>query len=359
MNNNVHPFVDRETLEEEACLWLIRLDGEGELSQAEREELQTWAAQSPAHQAELRRISKFWNDNNVLTELSTPLYNKPRHERGFVHSALAFLFDPWRGGAGVALASVMLLALVFKDALFPVPIDARNGIYAAAIGEVRSETLVDGSVLQINTDSQVQVHYSENVRKLRLLRGEAHFEVAPDKHWPFEVYAGGSRVKAVGTAFAVRLQAEVVNVIVTEGKVDLATQAEAPPETNTHVPLDQRTPIPLESFGTLAEGEGVVFTQEINNLQLRNLAEKEITRKLAWREGYLIFQGEPLSLVVEELNRYQTIRVDISDPTLRELPIGGRFKVGELGALFDALENNFGIQVSRINEQHIQLLPKQ
>jgi transmembrane sensor len=114
----------------------------------------------------------------------------------------------------------------------------------------------------------------------------------------------------------------------------------------------------LQVFASLGEGEGVTFSPDINGVESRGLSLQEVERHLAWRQGYLVFTGEPLSLVVEELNRYQVISIEIADATLSEMPIGGRFKVGELEALLDALASNFGIQVSRIDEQHIQLLPK-
>ena len=143
-------------------------------------------------------------------------------------SLLAGFFVPSREGvllssrgSALLVMSFLLVAFALRGYIIPQPIDATNGIYAAAIGEIREQELVDGSVLQINTDSQVNVEYSEGTRKIHLLRGEAHFDVAHDKDWPFQVYAGKGVVKAVGTAFSVRLEEEKISVIVTEGKVDL------------------------------------------------------------------------------------------------------------------------------------------
>ena len=102
------------------------------------------------------------------------------------------------------------------------PSDATNGIYVTAIGGIQERKLVDGSILKINTDSQVQVDYSDNVRKIRLLRGEAHFQVSHNANWPFEVYAGTRMVKAIGTAFSVQLSNDSVQVTVSEGRVDIA-----------------------------------------------------------------------------------------------------------------------------------------
>ncbi|MBT5922953.1 MAG: DUF4880 domain-containing protein [Cellvibrionales bacterium] len=372
--DNVVEFDGRQSLEDEACLWLIRLDGDKPLTENEQAELHGWAGRSPAHHAELRRISSFWNDNNVLTELSIPLHHhsshrQAGHESSIIRNGFAALLGFKGLSAATACFCLLGLAFVFRQELLPQPLDATNGVYATAIGGLRVEVLADGSVLQMNTDSQVQVQYSEQRRKIRLLRGEAHFEVAHNAAWPFEVYAGGGRVKATGTAFSVRLheQDNMLNVIVTDGQVELSSpmqeslslQSESQSSAVQHPLSNQVLAKPqLQVFASLGEGEGVTFSPDINGVESRGLSLQEVERHLAWRQGYLVFTGEPLSLVVEELNRYQVISIEIADATLSEMPIGGRFKVGELEALLDALASNFGIQVSRIDEQHIQLLPK-
>src|SRR5262249_32846254 len=94
-----------------------------------------------------------------------------------------------------------------------------TGTYAPAIGHHQTITLPDGSAVQLNTDSQVQVAYDGEHRRLRLLRGEALFTVAPDPGKPFEVQAANSLTRAIGTAFSVHLEGRQVDVTVTQGTV--------------------------------------------------------------------------------------------------------------------------------------------
>ena len=348
MTSKVYKLADRQTIAAEAREWLIRLDGDEEPSQADIAALREWAGQSPAHHEELSRISAFWNDANILTELSVPLQATSRRQR------------PLRLAAA---AAVVLLGIgaVLAFWLYPQPIDATNGIYATAIGELQVRTLADGSVVQINTDSQVQVDYSDARRKIRLLRGEAHFEVVHDPDWPFEVHAGRSMVKAVGTAFSVRLSEDRVKVTVSAGRVDLAVMSDRVDS--------QDSPPVLETIGTLDHGQSAVFSSQAVGAdrpdgwvgvivpEIDTLAEKELARQLSWREGYLVFAGEHLSYVIDEVNRYTPVTIDIADPALSTLRIGGRFKVGELDAMFDVLESSFDIEVVRLDDQHIQLRP--
>lgn len=360
--DKVCQFESRETIAHEAREWLVRLDGDELLGEQEQQALQLWAARSPAHKQELVRVAEFWDSSNILTELLVPMHQvaiatrRSENRRGLVGRLLTTT-----GGGAVMAMSVLLAVFTLRGLWLPAPVDATNGIYAAAIGELREETLADGSVLQINTDSQVLVEYSEQRRKIRLLRGEAHFEVTHNSEWPFEVYAGKAMVKAVGTAFLVRLEAQQLSVIVTDGRVDIAASKaveSAKLQSQSGSIGLQDTVAELERLGSLAEGEGVSFNEAINPKAQQLLAQKDMERQLSWREGYLVFEGEPLAVVVSELNRYLPMQVEIADDVLSDIPIGGRFKVGELEALFDVLESSFNVRVSRLDDRHIKLFAK-
>ena len=98
-----------------------------------------------------------------------------------------------------------------------------NGFYSTAVGQQQSTTLADGSVVLLNTNSQIKVNYNNEYRDIRLLQGEAHFTVAENAAYPFRVYAGNGRIEAVGTAFSVYLKDTTIDVTVTEGVVVLAS----------------------------------------------------------------------------------------------------------------------------------------
>ncbi len=382
----VHTFADRNTIEREAREWLIRLDGDDAPSQDDIEALHEWVDRSLTHRKELLRISTFWNDANILTELSIPLHSKAERKNSQNRPGIFSVFLPpslaYKRVGAVMAVSILAIGVAILNGFYPSSNTRINGIYATAIGEMHLQILADSSVMEINTDSQVQVDYSDVVRKIRLLRGEAHFVVAHDPGWPFEVYAGRGRVKAVGTAFSVRLTDDRVKVTVFEGKVDLATLVDdAVAREDAMIALGEMSsgnktegvykPV-LNKIGSLIERQSVTFSSQpigapelVNGKSYRpideitTLAQQDLERQLSWRGGgYLVFAGDPLSHVVDEVNRYTPVTIDIADSELRDLRIGGRFKVGELDAMLDALKT-FGIQVSRLDDQHIQLLPAQ
>lgn len=339
--NNVHKFSNRGAIEDEAREWLIRLDGDTPLSNDEIAALREWAGRSPAHRRELKRISKFWDNANILTELAIPLHGNPA-QGSFAGYRLAATAAVFLLAIGVAFTAWLML---------PEPDTTSNGIYGTAIGQLRTVALPDGSAIQLNTDSQVQVDYGSSLRKIRLLRGESLFEVTPDPDKPFEVYAGSNIIRAVGTAFSVQLTEDVVKVTVAEGKVELIKVKNQPTVSGVNDPPDIR-PVP-ERLGFLNHGQSAILHNTIN--QLHTLAEQDLEQQLSWRHGFLSFSGEPLEDVVREINRYTPITIEIADPALNTLQVGGRFRVDDLDAMLDVLETSFGIRISRIDDQRILL----
>ena len=353
--DNVLPFDDFSSIQTQAREWLIRLDRDTPPSAAEKESLRQWLAQSSAHRRELERISAFWDDANILNELSTPVYDQASNRWRELLTPLTRLPTTVWGRSG-AIAASFALAMVMVFALLPAANDSTNGIYVSALGEVQEQKLVDGSIIKLNTDSQIQVEYSDGQRKIRLLRGEVHFDVASNQDWPFQVYAGSGMVKAVGTAFSVRLHPDAVQVIVNEGQVDLSSA----------VQVEQAAPITkMHKLASLDSGQSLTLKRvqgsdpqqpQLQQLQpITQIPAPELERKLAWRSGYLVFVGDPLIEVIAEMSRYTTININIPDPALQQLRVGGRFKVGELDAMFDVLQTSFGIHVSHLDSQHIQL----
>lgn len=360
MTGKVSVFRDRKAIEDEARRWLVRLDGDVPLAANEIQALREWTAQSPAHREELLRLAKFWNQANVLSQLAIPL-RTPGRMKG------AKLFGAVFSAPGAAITAAVLLgiAAVLAAVLLQQPITATNGTYATELGGHQVQTLVDGSVLELNTASEVRVEYDENARIVRLLRGEAHFDVAHDSSRPFEVHAGEGRVRAVGTAFSVYLRDDEVRVTVSEGRVELAAVKTVVQEKAgtadaqravAEASAGARKNEPALVLRSLSSGQSATFSHEID--EVRTLSEEDIGRHLAWREGMLVFTGDPLSEVIAEVSRYTPVNIEIGDPELGALPVGGRFKVGDIDAIFDVLGSSFGIQVVRVDELHIRLLAR-
>ena len=363
-------FPNRDSIETEACAWIAQLDGDRKPSDEDMAALQEWANRSPLHHQELMRLSSLWGDLNILTELAIPAQQKASERKDSGNLTLgsrvgawfANLLAPVISGKPQALFASLVLVGLLSMGLWTIQQSAEpvHLVYSTALGEQQSATLPDGSVIKLNTNSQVAIDYDKKRRKVRLLRGEAHFDVAHNPSRPFEVYAGTGRVRAIGTAFSVYLKDHNVEVTVTEGRVELASIATPAPsdksaaDNSAEEPNKPSPAIPEPTtLGQLVAGETTLFNDHIEPVKVLN--EIDVMRKLSWREGMLIFSGESLEQVVAEVSRYTSLSIVIADPEIRDVRIGGYFRVGETDAMFDALQTSFGVQVSHISEQEVQL----
>jgi transmembrane sensor len=348
---NVYEFHDTNAIEEEAVAWLIKLDSDLPLAPEEKARFRQWLNRSPAHRKTMERYSTYWSEDSVLAELAIPLRKPQQRNRKHTFNFFFTSFWPTAGVAATAALLVLGFYLTLGAGLFKSVEVARNGIYSTAIGEQQTQTLADGSILQLNTDTSVRVDYSHAVRKIHLLRGEAHFDVVPDSERPFDVRVGDRIVRAVGTAFSVYLTNDNIKVTVNEGKVGLAALSlSRQDKSGASVTVQKPEP---ELLGTLVAGQSALVREAID--EISNLAEPELMAEMSWRSGVLAFADEPLSNVIAEINRYTPITIEIVDPALNDIRIGGRFKIQELEGIFDVLEVNFGIEVARLDAQHIQL----
>ena len=102
--------------------------------------------------------------------------------------------------------------------------------FATRVGEQRVIPLADGSSLSLDTDSRVRVRFTDRQRRIDLVEGQALFNVEHDAGRPFVVYAGKTRVTAVGTVFDVRRAGEEVRVTLVSGAIDVqSNEASSPP----------------------------------------------------------------------------------------------------------------------------------
>ena len=226
--------------------------------------------------------------------------------------------------AVAALAMLAFLAAVF------VWIDrdtARS--YSTGIGEQRTIQLADGSTVELNARSKVEVRLTDRRRDVALIEGQALFRVAKDKQRPFVVRAGEAQVRAVGTEFDVyRKQIETV-VTVVEGRVE------------TYPGLDGAAAI------VISAGEQLTVVPHIATKPMRT----DTAAATAWVQKRLIFEETPLSEVAEEFNRYNRRPLAIDDAELAKLKISGVYSSIDPASLINFLRNQNSIRVIETEDQ--------
>jgi len=185
----------------------------------------------------------------------------------------------------------------------------RRGHFSTGKGETKVIALKDGSVVTLNTASEIAVNYTEAQRSVELMRGEALFDVAKNKARPFVVAAGDTNVRVVGTSFTVRhLETAPVQVLVREGIVEVFK------------PAAGLAPVRITA-NDMAEAGGVA-----GEIAVRAMPETQVHRQMAWQSGQIAFEGETLSQAAAEFSRYSDTRIVVVDPGLAREEIAGLFK---------------------------------
>jgi transmembrane sensor len=313
-----------ELIDHEASRWLASRDV-GTRSPEEISAFQQWLDADIRHRVAYLRMEAAWQRSDRLRDLR-PL------DRGVDADLLA----PPRRTWSLALAASMLIALFIAGGWF-----AHTQLgwqhYETRIGSLSRIVLEDGSVVDLNTNSDIRVRIGTQRREIRLLRGEGRFQVAHDKSRPFVVSAAKAAVRAVGTEFSVRLHSSAqVDVLVSEGVVAIESGRVA------HSP-------PVH-----AGESAIVFPDRVS---VSRVDPQLLQRRYAWTTGQLQFRGETLAEAVSEFNRYNRRQLRLADPSLAQLRVGGNFNATDPESFAAALGSAFSLRVASADPDAIVLRP--
>ncbi len=324
--------VDDDPILTRASQWLVARDRG--LTAADLVEFERWKNADLRHATAYAEMEEAWAimaDAPAPPLAAVPVLARRRRLRRWmpwaaaVAAAVAFGYFGWwqpRHGAFEALA-------------------------ATEVGGSRQLALPDGSVIQLNTDTELAVHYRFGERRVNLMRGEAHFTVAKNAARPFYVHAQGIDVRAVGTAFNVRLRADSVDVLVTEGKVRLERPVELPTGGAMTVPV----PVPALAFLAAGEKASITLTTPTATapapVAVQPVGRDVMDQALAWRGHQLQFSTETLAEMVAEFNRYNRHQIEIADPKLVGVRFGGTFPADDYAGFVQLLEKEFGVTAER------------
>jgi transmembrane sensor len=343
---------------EQASHWWELLHSDS-ASSSDHREFGEWVARSPERvEAYLQtaRLAKAIKSNRLIWP-STPAEVLIREAKASPETVLPF--STTRVSAPVdrsearqvkrrfawAAAAVLLIGVTL--ALFVLETPQK---FTTALGEQRSMLLPDGSRATLNTASTIEVIMQKGRREVRLVQGEALFEVAHDAARPFVVRAGNALLKDVGTQFNVDIRSNGTTVTVVEGQVavDSAATSESTAAQAGHGVGDT---VPALILGA---NDRVVVTPAGVGAPQRGV---NVAASVAWTQRQLMFEHRRLSEVAEEFNRYNKDRIDIDSAELERQEVTGVFDAKDPASFLAFLSSVPGVEIrDGANGTHIVLL---
>ncbi|WP_432239713.1 FecR domain-containing protein [Herbaspirillum robiniae] len=306
--------------------WMVLLQS-GTATEQEHEACRRWRAGDPRHEQAWQRLQSL---SERVAGLPRTLAhgsigagaNRQRHNRRFAVKALCIAM-----GAG----------LLATGANEMVPWGALLAEYSTAAGERRRVILADGTVVELNTATAVDVAYSEQARLVRLHRGEVLITTAHEQqraYRPFVVTTRMGRVQALGTRFQVRDGDGGLRVAVFDGAVEFT-----PAGGNSAIRVD-------------AGREGV-FDQ---NGLVGSLTDTD-RDAVAWTDGVIVADRMPLGTLVAELERYMPGKLRC-DPEIAGLPISGVFPLDRPAHILAAIARTLPVRIDTFTSYWITLRPR-
>lgn len=333
---------------EQASYWWEILNSESATA-ADHREFGEWVARSP------ERVEAYLKTAQLVQSLKSPKVRWPdttsdmliREAKASPDDALRFLPSrsvPAPESRRNKGSLRMRLALGFTAALLVCAGSAwfileRPQEVHTAIGEQRSVLLGDGSRVTLNTASKIEVNLRKDRRLVRLIEGEALFDVVHDATRPFKVRAGNVLLSDIGTQFNVDLRPTRTTVTVIDGLVAVrseGTLADHGEESNR------------EGFGanhetvTLAASDAVVITASRMGAPQHGI---NAAAAIAWTQHQLIFDHQPLSGVADEFNRYNSDRIEIDSAELQRQEVTGVFKAKDPASFLSFLSTLPGVEI--------------
>ncbi|PYG59071.1 FecR family protein [Rhizobium sp. UGM030330-04] len=295
---------------EEAADWLLRLQA-GSVEPRLKAEFDRWLASSPANRLAWDRTCRTWRNLGLVEPAFRNLWEDAPHlpEKAARHISLRRRWSV-RHYAGAAMAAAALcLAVLFAPAFF-VHIKAD---YQTSTAESRTIVLEDGSRVQLAAASALSADFTDGRRTVKVLKGEAFFDVVPDTTRPFVVEAKNVTVQVLGTAFDVDLTDGVTQVALAHGSVE-ASFRNAPPT-------------------RLVPGE-MLIVDASGAIRKENVPVEDIG---GWRNGELYVVDATIGSVVEQIQRYHPAWLTMADKRLAEQRVTGFYDLRDPDRALEAL----------------------
>ncbi len=312
---------ESEVLLNEALDWVVRLKT-GEPTRADIEALQRWRRQSVAHEEAFKKAARVFRhagiaadelaDRPASVEAALALQKLPSRDPGRAFGRRAFL------GGAIAAATAGYLIVRPPLGLWP-SIEELSADYRTGKGEQRKVAVAPNVSLELNTQTSIALRSASNETRIELISGEASVAATRSSSKPFVLLAANGQITAIEAGFNARCLDGVVSVTCLSGAVDVA------------------------------QGDNVVRLREAEQVSyspggIKTSVPVDPGQVTAWQAGLLIFRDQPLADVVDEVNRYRSGKIIITNADLKRRVVNGTFQISKLGDFVPQVQQLFGAQ---------------
>lgn len=309
--NHSDPLLRLDMPLQQALAWFTRLR-DPFMSSDERQAFDAWYAASPSHVKAYQQVEQLWHsaalDIAIEQHVATAV---PVIKQKPVKTQL------W-------VSAFLLLVIVNVGLIYSGWIERWRADYYTVAGQQQRVRLADGTTVLLNSNTTLNLDFTDDHRGVNIVNGQAYFEVTPDPARPFVVSTELAKIQVVGTRFAVRtgnevsvdVESGIVACAIDKGQTEQLTKGQ-------HVTIDRRgitSPKPFDS-----------------------------ERTFAWLKGRLIFRDQPLSVVIQELQRYHSGKIFIADKHLANIRITGNYKISDTQAVINTLSQITGANVTQLS----------
>jgi transmembrane sensor len=307
---------DAGVIEAQAARWLERRNF-GLWDEGVQAELDAWINESSAHEVAFLRLEAAWRRTERLAALRASDSDAAK---------IGSRFRLLPAVVGIAASLAILTAVGLTAGKFFLP-HAQVRTYTTPVGGHEVVSFSDGTEIELNTNTVLRASMTTDQRTVWLDKGEAYFQVKHDAAHPFTVFVGDHRITDLGTKFLIRRDTGRLEVAVEQGRVAFKTS-------------DQKAPL---QSALLSRGDAVVATA--TSTVMSKVSPAELANELTWRRGVLVFKHERLADAAAEFNRYNRIKLIVTDPVAANRLIGATFPINDVDRFARVARDVLGLQV--------------
>ncbi|MEO6814028.1 MAG: FecR family protein [Ginsengibacter sp.] len=366
-------------------LWkLLALKLSGEATPDELNELDAFLKTSADERDVIEGIEAFWNQKNDPADFNDHMEEdrfrfilnagneenlKNEEDVVPVIESVKYNKNKWFYAAASVMA-ILGFALLFKQQdtnKTKLSASSEKGIQQVFVkpGSKSKIILPDGSVVRLNSSSTLSYNndFNKEVREVNLV-GEAYFDITKDAHHPFVVHTSNIDIVVLGTLFNVKSyeQDQTIETTLLRGSIEVYNKSD-PSAPKVILKPNEKLVFKKKQDEKIQEPNkvGVNSTKKLisgENISISTLAvgkPDSLKEETSWLYNKLVIDGDDFSKMMEKMERWYGVRIEILSPELKQFHFKGIFENETIGEVLKALQLTVNFRY-KINNDSIKIM---